>query len=129
LWICVARLTDDPGLILPYTAAYTVHFALLGWTLSLLRNPAQNAWKRGPVLLVECWALMFAPYVSIAGVSREAVVRAIVALPVCGLGFALFCIIERRRKGLYSDSGWRWLREAALVLVTTAPLALMRGTP
>jgi phytol kinase len=129
LWICLARLTDDPALILPYTAAYTVHFALLCWTLSVLRNPAQSAWKRGPVLLLECWVLMFAPYVLVAGLPRQAMVRAILALPVCGLGFVLFCIFEPRREGLYSDSPWRWLREAALVLMTTAPLALMRVTP
>jgi phytol kinase len=127
LWICLARLIDNPALILPYTAAYTAHFALLGWTLSVLRNPAQSAWRRGPILLVECWALMFTPYVFIAGLSRQSLVHAFLALPLCGLCFALFCIIEPRREGLYSDSPWRWLREAMLVLVTTAPLAVMRG--
>jgi phytol kinase len=129
LWICLARIIDAPALILPYTAAYALHFALLAWTLSVLKNPAQSAWKRGPVFLVECWALMFAQYVLIAGFSRQSLIQAIVALPLCGLGFFLFCVIEPRRDGLYSDSAWRWLREAVLVLATTAPMALMRGMP
>jgi phytol kinase len=129
LWIWIARLTNTPSLIFPYTAAYTVHLALIGWTLSVLRNPTQSAWKHGPILLVECWLLMFAPYLLIAGFSHHAMVQAVAALPVCGLCFALFCIFEPRRSGLYSDGGTRWLREAALVLLTTSPLALMRGAP
>lgn len=129
LWICFSRLTDNPAFLFPYTAAYAVHLALLGWTLSALRNPAQSVWKKGPVMIAECWALMFAPYCMIAGFSRTALVNAAVALPVCGLSFAIFCILEPRRKGLYSDGGLRWLREAALVLLTTAPLALVKGTP
>jgi phytol kinase len=129
LWICVARFTNDPTLIFPYTAAYTAHFSLLGWTLCVLRNPAQSAWRRGPILLIECWALMFVPYLFIAGPSRQHVVHALLALPVCGLAFALFCIVEPRHGGLYSDGGWRWLREAALVLLVTSPLALMGGAP
>jgi phytol kinase len=127
LWILIARLMGDSSLIFPYTAAYTVHFALLGWTLSVLRNPARSAWRCGALVLVECWMLMFVPYILIAGFSHRALQQAMVALPVCASGFALFCIVEPRRDGLYSDSSWRWLREAMLVLLTTSPLALMRG--
>jgi len=129
LWIYLAKETGSQALIFPYTAAYTVHFALLGWTLSVLRNPAKSAWKHGTILLLKCWVLMFAAYFFIAGFSRDAAWRALIALPVCGVSFALFCIFEPRHTGLYSDNGWRWLRQAVLVLLSTAPLAFMRGTP
>jgi hypothetical protein len=129
LWIYLSRLTDNPALIFPYTASYTVHLALLGWTLRALRKPEQRLWKAGSVLLLESWALMFVPYIMIGGFSRAVLVNAAIALPLCALSFALFCIFEPHRKGLYSDDGWRWLRQAVLVLLTTAPLALMRYTP
>jgi phytol kinase len=128
-WIWIAKLTADQALLFPYTAAYSVHLAVLAWTLSVLRNPNQHAWRRGPVLVPVCWVLMFAPYVWVEGSSRAAAMRALVALPLCAIGFALFCLLEHRRNGLYSDQGWRWLRQAALVLFLTLPLVLLRGAP
>lgn len=128
-WIWFATLTGDEALLFPYTAAYAVHLSILAWTLSVLRNPDQRAWKRGPVLVLVCWVLMFTPYVWMEGSSTAAAKRALIALPACGLVFALFCMIERRRNGLYSDQGWRWLRQAGLVFLTTAPLAMLKGLP
>jgi len=129
LWIYLSRLTDNATLIFPYTVSYTVHLTLLGWTLRALRKPKQSPWKSGSVLLLQCWALMFAPYLMVAGMSRATLVNAAIALPVCALSFALFCTVEPHRNGVYSDSGWRWLRQAVLVLLATAPLALSRNTP
>lgn len=126
-WIWLAHLTGDQALIFPYTAAYAVHLAVLAWTLSVLRNPHQRVWKRGPLMVAVCWVLMFAPYVWMEESSPAAAKRALLALPASGLIFALFCLIERRRNGLYSDQGWRWIRQAALVFLLTAPLALLRG--
>ncbi len=129
LWIYFSRLTGNSALLFPYTMSYTAHLALLGWTLRALRKPEQSPWKGGLVLLLQCWVLMFAPYFMVAGFSRAALVNAVIALPVCALSFALFCIIEPRHNGLYSDTGWRWLRQAVLVLLASAPLALMRYRP
>jgi hypothetical protein len=128
-WIWIAKLTADQALLFPYTAAYSVHLAVLAWTLSVLRNPSQHAWRRGPVLVPVCWVLMFAPYVWVEGSSPASAMRALVALPLCAVGFALFCLLEHRSNGLYSDQGWRWVRQAALVLFLTLPLVLLRGTP
>lgn len=129
LWLYLAHVRDDRGLIFPYTAGYTVHLAILGWTLHVLRDPAFSAWRRGLVLLVQCWLLMFVPYVLLAGFSRSSVFEAILALPLCALSFAMFCIIEPRHQGLYSVDAWRWLREASIVLVSTVPLAFAKGLP
>jgi phytol kinase len=129
MWLWLAKLSGDQALIFPYAAAYTVHFAILGWTLNVLRDPDQQVWKRGPILVIECWVLMFAPYVWMEGSTPAAAMRAVLALFVCAAAFALFCIVEPRREKIYSDHGWRWLREAALVLVSTAPLVLLKGAP
>ena len=129
MWLWLAKISGQQIFIFPYIAAYTVHFAILGWTLNVLRDPDQRVWKRGPILVMECWVLMFAPYVWIEGSTPAAVMRALAALVVCAAAFALFCMIEPRREKLYSDHGWRWLREAVLVVLSTAPLALLKGTP
>ena len=129
LWLYLAHVRDDCGLMFPYTAGYTVHLAILGWTLHVLRNPAFGAWKRGVVLLLQCWLLMFVPYMLMQGFSRASVIKAVAALPLCAISFLLFCIIEPRQEGLYSAGGWRWLREAAVVLVSTLPLAFVKGLP
>ena len=75
LWLYLAHVRDDRWLIFPYTAGYTVHLAILGWTLHVLRDPALGAWKRGLVLLVQCWFLMFAPFVLMGGFSRVALLH------------------------------------------------------
>lgn len=129
MWLWLAKLSGDQSLIFPFTAAYTVHFAILGWTLNVLRDPDQRVWKRGPILVIECWVLMFVPYVWIEGSTPAAAMRAVAALFVCATAFALFCIVEPRRERIYSDHGWRWLREAVLVLLATAPLVLLKGAP
>lgn len=129
MWLWLAKLSGDQKLIFPYMTAYTVHFAILGWTLNVLREPDQRVWKRGSILVIECWVLMFAPYVWIEGSTPSSAMRAIVALFVCAAAFALFYVIEPRRERIYSDHGWRWLREAVLVLLSTAPLVLMKGAP
>jgi len=104
-----------------------VHLAILGWTLHVLRDPAIGAWKRGLVLLAKCWLAMFVPYVLMGRFSGDSLLRAALALPICALAFGVFCVIEPREERLYSVGAWRWLREAAIVLVSTVPLAFIRG--
>jgi len=127
LWLYLAHVRDANELLFPYTAAYTVHLAILGWTLHVLRDPALGAWKRGMVLLGQSWLVMFAPYVLMSGLSRTALLNAAIALPLCAVSFAAFCFIEPRREGLYSVGAWRWAREAAVVLISTVPLAFVGG--
>jgi phytol kinase len=129
LWMYLAHGRDERALIFPYTAAYTVHLVILGWTLHVVRDPALGAWKRGLVLIIQCWLVMFVPYVLIDGLSRASFLRAAMALPLCALAFFVFCIIEPRHQGLYSVGAWRWLREAAIVLVSTLPLAFVGSLP
>jgi phytol kinase len=127
LWLYLAKLDGHSTLIFPYTVGYTIHLAILGWTLSVVRDPAQSAWKRGPILVLQCWVLMFAPFLILRVSAMDALTQVLEALPFCGLAFAVFCVLEPRRNGLYSVDGWRWARQAALVLVFTAPLAFLRG--
>ena len=128
LWLYLAKLDGHAGFLFPYTVGYTIHLAILAWTLGVLRDPAQSPWKSGPMLLIRCWVLMFAPYLFLRVPTMAELARAAAALPLCGLAFAVFCIFEPRRDGLYCADGWRWLREGALVLLFTAPLALLGGS-
>jgi hypothetical protein len=127
LWLYLGRLLANDALVFPYTAGYTTHLAILGWTLHVLRGPATGAWKRGMIILFQCWMVMFVPYVLVARFSRIALVDAAVALPLCGAAFAGFCIFEPRHDGLYSVGAWRWFRQAVVVLLTTVPLAFVNG--
>lgn len=123
-WLFIAKVNARSGLILPYTTAYAIHLAILGWTLSVRLNPAQRIWRRGPLLLVQSWVLMFAPYIWLEHASRSAVWHAIAVLPVCASAFTIFYIFEPRQQ-FYSVDGWRWTRQAALVLFLTSPLAFI----
>ncbi len=127
LWQFLANVNSMPQLIFPYFTAYAIHLAILAWTLTALHDPLQSARRCGPVLLLKTWALIFIPYVLIAGVSILSVERALLALVVCALAFVFFCAIEPRREGFYAVDGWRWVRQAALVIVFTAPLAMFGG--
>lgn len=123
LWLFLAKVNNLAYLLFPYTVAYAAHLAILGWTLGVLRDPSQRAWRRGTPVLIKSWLLIFAPYIWMEGGTTAAVVRALLALLFCSVAFAAFCVVERRHHGLYADDGWRWLRQAALVTLLTSPLA------
>ncbi len=127
LWLFLAKVNGLPQLIFPYFTAYAVHLAILAWSLKALQYPLQNARKRGPVLVLKTWALIFVPYVFVEGVSILSAERALLALAVCALAFVVFCVVEPRHEGLYAVDGWRWVRQAGLVIAFTAPLAFVRG--
>ena len=122
-WIYVAHLRSNPSILFPYTLGFAIHLILLGWTLSCLRNPTGSVWKAGPLVILEGWFLLFTPYVLANGVSWHGLLLAGISLPVCGLAFLLFCWIEPRKDGLYSDGPRRWLRQAALVFSVTGLVA------
>jgi hypothetical protein len=100
-----------------------MHLSMLGWTLISFRNPAKTPWRTGPVLVVQCWLLIFLPYVLAMGISRHSLEEAAIALVVCALGFAAFCLFEPRPKGEYSVRPGRWIRQGVLVLLLTALMA------
>lgn len=128
LWLFLAKVNGRPHMLFPYTAAYAIHLAILGWTLSVVREPTELAGKRGPLILLLSWLLIFAPYVWSGGATIVSVEQALLALPLCAVAFASFCMIEQRNRGLYSVDGRRWLRQAALVTLFTAPLAFPWGS-
>lgn len=127
LWLFLAKVNNDQQLIFPYFAAFEMHLSILGWTLRVRRDPSQRVWKCAPIILLEGWVLIFVPYVWMQGPSLAAAERALLAFPLCAVTFAVFCIIEPRHNGLYFVDGWRWVRQAALVILFTAPLAFVRG--
>ncbi|HEY2468859.1 MAG TPA: hypothetical protein VGI45_13600 [Terracidiphilus sp.] len=126
-WLFLAKVNNLAYLIFPYTVAYTAHLAILGWTLGVLRDPSQKAWHRGPLVLIKSWLLIFVPYIWIEGATIVAVEHALAALLFCCVTFTVFCMIEKRHHGLYADDGWRWLRQAGLVTLFTAPLVFQWG--
>ena len=65
------------------------------------------------------WALMFAPYVLIQGMSRQSLLQAAAALVICAIAFGVFYLLEPRREGIYPATAARWLRQAGIVLLAT----------
>jgi phytol kinase len=126
-WLYISALRGNQSQIFPYTVAYTIHLAILGWTLRCLIVPEQSALRRGPILVIQCWLLMFVPYLCMQPFSSATLWQAALALPACGLAFGIFCFFEPRYQGLYEVNGWRWVRQAVLVFVLTAPLSLFGG--
>ena len=121
VWVFLAQAKRGPALLFPYTLGYTIHLALLGWTLGVTRRPARKAWRLGPWLVVESWLLLFVPYLFLQQpMSRASVWESLAALPICGIAFAIFCAIELRTDGLYSVGPMRWIRQAAIALLLTA---------
>jgi phytol kinase len=124
-WLCISVLNGSERLFFAYTVAYTIHLAILGWTLRCLIIPDQSVLRLGPKLVIQCWLLMFLPYLCLQPFSRGLIWHAALALPVCGLAFGIFCLFEPRHQGLYEINGWRWVRQAILVFVFTAPLSFI----
>jgi len=120
LWIFAGNVQSKPGMLFPYTAGYAMHLSMLGWTLISFRNPTKTPWSTGPLLVVQCWLLIFLPYVFAMGISRRSLEEAAIALGVCAVGFAAFCLLEPRSEGEYSVRPGRWIRQGVLVLLLTA---------
>jgi phytol kinase len=123
LWIFVGNVQSKPELLFPYTAGYAMHLSMLGWTLITFRNPAKTPWGTGPLLVVQCWLLIFVPYVLAMGISRHSFEQAAIALAVCALAFFVFCLMEPRTEDGYSVRPSRWVRQGVLVLLMTAAMA------
>ncbi len=126
-WLYISELRGTQAQIFPYTVAYTIHLAILGWTLRCLIVPDQCALRRGPMLVIQSWLLMFVPYVCLQPFSQVTLLQAALALPLCALAFGIFCLFEPRHQGRYEVNGWRWVRQAVLVFVFTVPLSFIAG--
>jgi phytol kinase len=127
LWLYISVLNGNGALFFPYTVAYAIHLSILGWTLRCLIAPEESVMRHGPMLVIQCWLLMFVPYMCLQPFSRVVMWRAALALPICGTAFGIFCFFEPRHQGLYEVHGWRWVRQAFLVFVFTAPLSFLGG--
>jgi phytol kinase len=127
IWVFLAQSKWGPVLLYPYTLGYAIQLAILGWTLRVFRTPEQTAWKAGlPIITVSC-VLIFLPWIAVERFSRSALLESVLGWVLCGAAFALFCSIERRQNGLFSVSGIRWARQAAIVFVATlAGAGMMR---
>lgn len=121
LWVFLAQAKRGPTLLFPYTLGYAIHLVLLGWTLGVIRKPGWQAWKSGPLMVIEGWLLLFLPFLFLERhITRTSMLESLAALPMCGVAFAIFCAIESRTEGLYSVGAMRWLRQAAIALFMTA---------
>jgi phytol kinase len=117
VWLFLFRVWQQPGLLFPYTLAFAIHLALVAWNLLYPRYSSVRQVMVACVLI--SWALMFAPYVLIAGASQVSLLHAGVALVVCAVAFGAFYFFEPRQEGIYPATGARWLRQAAIVLLAT----------
>ena len=62
---------------------------------------------------------MFVPYVLLEHGTKQSVVRSAEALLISAFAFTAFYLIEPKHNGIYRASGARWLRQAAIVLLST----------
>jgi phytol kinase len=119
VWVFLAQVKFGTALLYPYTLGYAIQLAILAWTLKVLRNPEDAAWKSGPTIVAFSCALIFLPWMAEEHFSRAALLGSLAGGALCGAAFALFCTVERRQDGLYSVNGIRWARQAAIVFGAT----------
>jgi phytol kinase len=117
VWLFLSRIWQQPEFLFPYTLAFAIHLAIIAWNLLYPRHP--SAWLVMVACVLLSWSLMFAPYLLIEGRSRLALLQAGAALVICGVAFAAFYWSEPRQDGIYPATGARWLRQAAIVLLST----------
>ena len=117
IWLFLFRIWQQPELLFPYTLAFAIHLAVVAWNLLYPR------FSSVPSVMIACvlvsWALMFAPYVLIQGMSRQSLLQAAAALVICAIAFGVFYLLEPRREGIYPATAARWLRQAGIVLLAT----------
>src|ERR1700739_395583 len=123
LWIFLAKVNSRPELLFAYSVGYAVHLTMLGWTLICAHCPKRSPWKAGPLLVAECWLLIFVPYLLAQGFSVAFLGQAAIALAVCAAAFAAFCLIEPRHQGGYSVKPKRWIRQGSLALLVSGAVA------
>jgi phytol kinase len=117
VWLFLFRVWQEPGFLFPYTLAFAINLALVAWNLLYPRYSSVRRVMVACVLI--SWALMFAPYVLVEGVSRSSLWHTAAALLICAVAFAVFYVLEPRREGTYPASSVRWLRQAAIVSLAT----------
>jgi phytol kinase len=122
VWLFLSRIWRHPEFLFPYTLAFAIHLAIIAWNLLYPRHPSARLVMLACVLV--SWSLMFAPYLLIESGTRLALLQTSAALMICGVAFAAFYWLEPRRDGIYPSTGARWLRQAAIVLVSTFLSAL-----
>jgi phytol kinase len=117
LWLFLSRIWQQPAMLFPYTLAFSIHLALIAWSLLYPRYSSERLAMVACVLV--SWGLMFVPYVLIEGGSRLSLLQAATALLLSTAAFGAFYLSEPRRDGIYPATGARWLRQAGLVLLST----------
>lgn len=119
VWLFLAKVWHEPRYLFAYTLAYTIHLAILGWTLACIRLPQWYPRVLPAVCVVKAWLFMFVPYVASARASRPSLLEAALALPISGVAFWLFCWLQPRQEGLYSVESGRWYWQAGVAFVPT----------
>jgi phytol kinase len=117
VWLFLFRIWQQPDLLFPYTVAFAIHLAVIAWNLLYPRYSSVRLVMIACVLL--SWVLMFTPYVLIQGRSRASLLQSAAALVICAVAFGIFYLSEPRQEGIYPATGPRWLRQAAIVLLST----------
>jgi len=117
LWLFLFRLWQQPELLFPYSVAFALHLAIVAWSMLYPRFPSAKLVMAGCVFLA--WVLMFVPYVLIEHGTKKSLVQSAEALLISALTFTVFYLIEPKQKGIYPATGARWLRQAAIVLLST----------
>jgi len=117
VWLFMYRIWQEPDFLFPYTVAFAIHLAVIGWNLLYPRYSSVR------VVMIACvvlsWALMFGPYVLIERRSRVSLVQSAAALAICFVAFSIFYLSEPRHEGIYPATAARWLRQAGIVLLST----------
>lgn len=125
-WLALARSTENPAMLLPYTIVFGAHLAMFG--TSRLANQFRD--RALPILfwraVITSWLIVMTPYVAIAGLNAGAAIAALAALAAIALGAAAFTAAQRQIRDVPQTTR-RWVMQAAAASIASMAGWIMAG--
>lgn len=118
-WLALARASQNPAMLFPYTIVFGAHLAMFG----ISRLACQFPDRPLPVLfwraVFTSWAIVMVPYVAMVGVARSTLIVAFGALGAIVMGAAAFAGTQPKIRDVPQTTR-RWLWQAAAATIASA---------
>jgi phytol kinase len=128
VWLFLAKILDQPGLLLPFTLAFAAHLAIIGIARLAYDYPQLPARMLLAMCVLKAWLLLFLPYVILDGLHAASFLAAGLALPAVALAASAFYFLQPGIDDCPTDTS-RWFRQglhaAAGSLVGLVPVYLL----
>lgn len=132
VWLFLAKLLGLPEFLLPYTAAFAAHLAIIG----IARLKCDHRGRNDFTLLVGCiakgWVIVFFPYLMSELFSVKALVGTVFGLPGVAVAALAFYFTQPGLDDCPTDTP-RWLRQRAAAalgsLAGLVPLLMVPEAP